>query len=218
MSQMLDLDQIERKIWTRTFQDGLLDIYLGLILVAVGISGITLRTDLPAPWPLVIYFILAACCWLLWAGSKRFITAPRLGHVKPGPKAKARRSKMAAVGFVSVSLTSLILLLSIVAWNSGVSRDDRLFHILAQTGVEVSLLLAFGLGAYFMEFDRMYVIGLLYAFGVGGLLLYVMEDMSAGIYMTFAAAAAVTIMGIVIFIRFLHNHPVPIVGEPHGEQ
>jgi hypothetical protein len=62
----------------------------------------------------------------------------------------------------------------------------------------------------------MYLIGILYAVGVGGIMLYVVEGFDAAIAATVAAVAFILVMGAVVLIRWVRGHPVPDTTEkPH---
>lgn len=214
----INLKEIERKAWRSFYQDGLMDIYLGLILMASGVSGVLLRTDAPAPWPMAAFLALAGCAWLLWQAGVRLISRPRLGRVKPGPTARARQNKTLVVSSICLGVTVTLVISTIAMLDGGRPADAGLFLLIAQVVTELSLLLFFGLGAYFLEYRRLYLIGILYAIGVGGILLYVMEDLDAAIFAAFAAAALIVIMGTVVFVRFLRSHPVPTVEKAAHDQ
>ena len=95
MSRDINLKELERKAWRSVFQDGLWDIYLGLLLMALAIYALLSKTKLPEAQQMVIYIgLMAASMLVLWAG-KRFITLPRMGRVKFGPRGKTRRRKIA---------------------------------------------------------------------------------------------------------------------------
>ena len=89
MAQIPDFDQIERRTWTRYAESGLTDILLGAILLSSSVAAVVLRTDLPAPWPLVVYFALAVPFLLAFLGLNRMIILPRLGRIRPGPSTTA---------------------------------------------------------------------------------------------------------------------------------
>lgn len=221
MNTIIDLKKLERKTWSRRFEDGLLDIYLGLILLVVAICGMVLRSDIEAPWPLVIYAVLAFGAWALYGIGRQFITRPRMGQIKPGPQAKARRTKTIVVNFICVGLTVLLLMVTIGMQRygfGGPSAETIFVHLVAPIATILILLLSFGLGAAFLEYNRLYAIGILYVIGVGGLLLYVIEELDAGVVATFAAAVVVIGMGTIVFVRFLREHPVPVMEEANNER
>jgi MFS family permease len=216
MTHMPDLDQIERRTWTRYAESGLTDILLGAILLASSAAAVGLRTDLPAPWPLAVYIALAVPCLLAFHWLKRMIVLPRLGRIRVGPRAKARRRKTTILGFVSVGVTVLLVLLTVGFQGRGFdgSRSEASLARLAAPGVmTASILLFFGLTAHILDYHRMYLIGILYAVGVGGIMLYVMEQFDAGIAAAAIAVAFILIMGTVTLVRWLRRHPIPLIAE-----
>jgi hypothetical protein len=92
--QKIRVKEAQQKAWRSVFQDGLWDIYLGLLLLTMGIGDLLDNMDLTKTRYYTIFFgIYAVSLLLLWAG-KRFITLPRLGRVKFGPAGKTRRNKV----------------------------------------------------------------------------------------------------------------------------
>ena len=97
MSQPLDLKALERKAFRSTFQDGLWDLYFGCLLL-VNTFMFTFLENEQMPWliPTLAFVLLAGSAALFWLG-KKYITAPRLGHVKFGPE---RRKKGLTLGLI----------------------------------------------------------------------------------------------------------------------
>jgi MFS family permease len=202
VAQEVDLAGIERKAWTSYFDDGLFDIFLGLVLLIVWVSDL-LGESLPSRlWGYGVYALLVGmACLAFWAG-KRFITVPRLGRVRFGPARKARRRK-----------TAMILLLQIVA---GVLVTGALAASLgrgALTGlgfarssllavtVGVWVMVGLSLLAYFMDFSRGYLIALLYGIGFGG------TELLDNPVMFLVAAAVILLIGVIVLIRFVRKYP-----------
>ena len=81
LSPRLDLQELERRAWLSDFQDGLFDIFLGLMRLAgaldTGLSyaGVRAGVRIPAYLPIV-----GLACLSVIAG-KYFITLPRMGRV-----------------------------------------------------------------------------------------------------------------------------------------
>ncbi len=70
------------------------------------------------------------------------------------------------------------------------------------------MMLVFSLGSYFMDFTRGYVIGPLYVLGFSGTVLL------HNPIMLILAGAITLLMGLVVFIRFLQNYPIPAKAAP----
>jgi hypothetical protein len=113
MTYIPELDHIERRTWKRYAESGLTDILLGAILLASSVAAIVLRTDLPAPWPLVVYFVLAVPLLLISWRINQKVILPRQGRIRPGPSARSRRRKAMLVAFVSLGVTVLLVILTV---------------------------------------------------------------------------------------------------------
>ena len=99
MSQNISLKALERNAWTSYFQDGLWDIFLGLLLVSSAVNTWLSDSGVPSSARISTYIgIMVLGGLVLWAG-KRFITVPRLGRVKFGPKRKAKLNWVRVVLF-----------------------------------------------------------------------------------------------------------------------
>jgi len=102
MTGKINLKEIERKAWMSYFEDGLWDIFMGLLMLTTGIRSLTDN----------VWFTLGIFAALLISViGKKLITIPRIGRVKFGPARKVKQKKLAAVLIVSVLATLALLLL-----------------------------------------------------------------------------------------------------------
>jgi hypothetical protein len=220
MTPIPELDQIERRTWKRYAESGLTDILLGAILLASTVAAVVLRTDLPAPWPLVVYLALAVPFLLLFLGINQTVILPRQGRIRPGPSAKSRGRSVTLAAFLCVGMTLLLVFLTVGLRGHGFDgppAEAALTRVAAPLVITISILLFFGLVAYFQDNRRMYLIGLLYAIGVGGIMLYVIEGFDLAIAAAAAAVLLILVMGAVILIRWMRSHPIPVMTEgPHA--
>ncbi len=70
----------------------------------------------------------------------------------------------------------------------------------------VNMLVLFGLGAYFLDYNRLYLIGVLYALPVPvDFWLRELAGVRLGFIVFAVPAAVILIMGLVVFIRFLRD-------------
>lgn len=204
MTQDVDLKQIERKAYTSYFQDGLWDIVIGLVAAAWAVAPLLSDLGLSDIWGGVIFLPFFALGYaVLWAG-KRFVTRPRMGLVRFGPKRKARLTKILAV---TTALLTVGLVVGIVASMS--STTSGWVYPAAFCGV---LLVGFSLGAYFLDFPRLYLYGALLAlsFPIGEVLFKYAGVAHHGWPTTFGVSAAVMLLiGVTLFARFVHKYPKP---------
>ena len=217
MSERISLKELERKAWRSFFQDGLWDIYLGLLLLGMGSGRLIRYTGLPeeSGWSLLPNLAMSIVSMIfLWAG-KRFITVPRMGRVKIGQKGKARKRKARMLVTASVLVGVVLFVIAMVARGNPPRRLN--LTIVFPAVYVLNMLVIFSLGAYFLDFSRLYLIGVMYALPVP---LDIALDEFVGIDIGFAAfaapAAVILLTGAVLFIRFLRDYPVPTQGPSTG--
>jgi hypothetical protein len=189
---------LERKAWKSYHQDGLKDIFLGLILLAMGISGI-LGSDLALiGFELVAILVLLAC--------KKYVTTPRMGHVEFSPERKARKMKAVLLVGASalVGLGAYLALAGIGGASEWLAGHRELVH----AGVGLWIFLLLSMMAYWLDFTRLYWIALvicaafIVALWLGNPLVFVV------------AGTVVLAPGMVLLIRFLHQYPIPRGTDP----
>ncbi len=217
MSQDIGLKQLERKAWRSVFQDGLWDIYLGLLLMAMAMLVLLSRTNLSETQQMLIYIGLMALAMLvLWAG-KHFITTPRMGRVKFGQKRKRKLNLVRVILAVSVLVGALLATAGTV-FLRGEPPDWLDMRFIIPAIWAVNMLFLFGLGAYLLDYNRLYLIGVLYALPVP--VDFWLREL-AGVRLGFIAfavpAAVILIVGLAAFIRFLHDYPPPAEESPPAE-
>ena len=213
MAQNLDLKQLERNAFRSTFQDGLLDIFLGLALLLFAVTPLLTDLGLGDFWSSVVM----GCGWLVaWLGlllAKRRVTVPRVGRVKPGPERRARHSRVVAVStvvlFAGVLAGFAVYLLP--------QPDARLLDWLAPLLLALLAFGMFGLGAHLLDLPRLYGYGVLagLAAPVGELLYRHAGARHHGWPITFGiAGGAIVIAGVVMLVRFLRAYSVMGEDEP----
>lgn len=218
MVTQLDLKEMERRAFRSTFQDGLLDIDIGGVLVGMSLlSGIPESDAFPLARFLLAFGVIGLSWLIFWAG-KKFVTLPRLGQVKFGAERHKRKRTLAAVLVVIVAFQTLVVLSSVALWNNPELAAGVPFLSGGQTAT--TLLVAsigalfvgpsMALIAYFNDFLRGYYIALVMAAAV-----FLMIWFDSPRYLL-AGAALIIIPGVVLFIRFLHRYPRPPAEAIHG--
>lgn len=82
MAQEINLKQIERKAWISFFEDGLLDILMGLLLLLMVVPNMLSDVFPSKSWQYGTTVALAGLAVVIFWAGKRFITMPRLGRVQ----------------------------------------------------------------------------------------------------------------------------------------
>jgi hypothetical protein len=205
MSTRINLKELERKAWTSYFQDGLWDIYLGFLLLTMGMGPVLPSLDTSVIWTLAMLLTFSVLAWLAFWAGKKFITTPRMGLVKFGPRRKARLKKTRAVLFLSVLLGVIMFVLRAM-WNIEWAAIPIPAYVWA-----VQAVVVFGLGAYFLDVSRFYAYGMLYALPVPvGIVLLQNTGFPGLMFLPFGISGGIMVLiGVVLFIRFLREYPLP---------
>jgi hypothetical protein len=208
MSQTINLKELERKAWRSVFQDGLWDIYLGLLLLAMAVWALLSDVGFSESWGMAIFIGLEVLAMLvLWAG-KKFITVPRMGRVKFGPKRKAKLSWVRVILFISVLVgagvfgAALAMRTNRPEWLNGTFVFPAAWM--------ANAMVVFSLGAHFLDFSRLYLIGVMYALPVPlDIVFRQLTDIDLSFIAFGAPAMVILIIGLVVFARFLREYPLP---------
>ena len=207
MSQTINLRELERKAWSSVFQDGLWDIYLGLLLLAMAVQALLSDVGFPESSGMAVLIGLEVLAMLvLWAG-KKFITVPRIGRVKFGPKRKNRLSWVMVILFISVLVGAGVFLAALALRSN---RPEWLNAALFLPAAwVVNAMVVFSLGAYFLDFSRLYLIGVMYALAVPlDIVFRQLTDIDLSFIAFGAPAMVILIVGLVVFARFLREYPL----------
>lgn len=206
---MITLKDLERKAFRSTYQDGLWDLYFGLIVICMAIFLHRPATGY-SPLNIVLMSIsLVGAYALFWAG-KRFITLPRMGQVKFGEKRARRKKTMFLVLGAVVLIQVVFLVIQFVAWRNQ-EFGDMLNTFLKETNAMDLAVATIGslfvgpsmiLIAYFMDFPRGYFIGIMMALAV-----FVMILLNQPIY-SIIIGILIASPGVVLFVRFLQKYPL----------
>jgi hypothetical protein len=211
MSVNLNLREMERRAFRSTYQDGLWDIYIGGT-----VAGFALLTNIPdsEEFPLarfLLFFgVLALSNLIFWAG-KKYITLPRLGQVRFGAERRKRKRTLGLILAGIIAIQATIVLLSIGLWAkpelaSGVSflsGDHQVSDLLVASLGALFVGPSMALIAYFNDFPRGYYVALILSAAV-----FLMIWSGKPIYLL-VAAAFIILPGVVLFLRFLQQHPRP---------
>jgi hypothetical protein len=199
MNDAMDLKTLERNAWRSYHQDGLWDIYLGLLLWDMALILGTGLAWLANDWlRFLLYLILLGGAFLIFWAGKRYLTVPRLGRVKFGPVRKRRKLHLALVlgGFFVVTLVLFLLTLAAKLNNAPLPPGLPVFLF---TGLFVGAAIA--TIAWFNDYPRGYYIAVIYAlcFGLG-------EYMN-NFAIFWIGGLLVMAPGVYLFVRFLKEHP-----------
>jgi len=203
MSQQINLKELERRAWRSFYEDGVWDIFFGLILLALTVNAFMSAIGISSGIQMVIFIAveLVAMTWMIV--GKKYITTPRLGRVT-FKKSRKRRLWMLVLLGVSVFI-AVVFLYGMIRENDQIINQVTVPVIWA-----INCIVVFGVLAYLLDFGRLYFIGLLFALTVpfNEFVLIRLSDADLG-YVAFGIPTLVVlVMGGIIFIRFLNQYPV----------
>lgn len=218
MSTPQDLRQLEKKIFRATYEDGLLDIYMGLLVA--GFGSLAFMPDEGSPRLLYYGLFVGGLSFgiLIYQLGKKYVTEPRMGLVTYGAERKRRAATLAVILSVIIGLQALIVGISILLWNvPDLARNLGLAAIQPdREKLLVSVISALFVGpgmalmAYFTDFQRGYFIAVLLTLAV-----FLMVWFSSPAPML-TAGGIMIIVGAVLLVRFLRKYPLPSNEEPHA--
>ena len=197
MNDQLSLKDLERKAYISYHNDGLLDIFIGFVVICFALSIMFDFTAFAG-----IYSVLGITMMTL---AKKRITVPRVGIVNFGSERRARMSREKRFFFFFFSATFLLGIMLFVALiaDKGMVRGFMSTFILAPIGIIGSV--TFSVLAYWKELRRYYVYALLILLSVfGGPLLGIEAP-----YYFMAGGIMILMPGLVVLVRFLKKYPLP---------
>ncbi|MFX1325387.1 MAG: hypothetical protein ACFE8N_10550 [Promethearchaeota archaeon] len=207
MSDNFDLEEIEKKAWRSTLEDGIFEIYFGILHLSLTL-GIVLDEVLPSPYNIVLTFSVIGLGLIFFLFAKKYISQPRLGKVKFGRKRIARKAKTIAVLVINFLALLVIYLIGVLNPEFRINLPGYLY------GLIVGLLfftLPLCFVAYFLQFNRLYLIAILLglSFFLDEIfaLLLIPEPFDSLIAFSLISVSILSI-GIVVLIRFLRKYPL----------
>ncbi len=209
MSTQLNLKEIERKAFRSTYQDGLWDIYMGLVVLGMAIFVYRPAAGYSVMNILLMGLILALAYGLFWT-AKKYITLPRMGQVRFGLIRKQKKKTLALILGVFVLLQAGLVVLTAFGWLDRAMGTvlNGLFAGLVPERVLVAAIGSLMLGssmivsAFFSDFPRGYYLALMMALAV-----FLMIYLNQPVY-PLIIAGLIILPGLALFLRFLKTYPL----------
>jgi len=214
MAQKINLKELERQAWTANFDDGLYDLFLGWLILWMGIVFTIDDYILSTPVMLVINMSGYLTSVLLLYLGKHFISAPRMGRVRYSRRRLSRLTWVTAVTFVIVTA---VFGLSLRVWSGQESLiGEELSKMLSPFLLGLFLLVLFNVPAFFLDYKHLHFIGLMFALPIpASAVCKQFFGFDPGFIAFAIPAAAVLLLGGLTLRRFLQQHPLPVL--PSGE-
>ncbi|UCF71614.1 MAG: hypothetical protein JSW49_04910 [candidate division WOR-3 bacterium] len=205
--QRIDLKKLERKVWTSFYEDGIWDIYLGLLLSAIAVGAFFTDTGLTEKYSIIGHSGVIVLAILVLLLGKRLITVPRMGTVVFGPRGRARLTKTQILLAISC-VTGLAAFLLLASTMGNATARQPVMDYIIPIFWTVNMLVLFSLAAYFLNYRRLYIIGFLYAVAVpADKIMRQLLHIDLSVIAFGVPALAILIMGFVVLARFLKKYP-----------
>lgn len=217
MSQEIDLKQIERKAFRSTHQDGLWDIFFGLVVIFMAINLYRPESGY-SPWNIIIFLVGYGVANLIFWSGKIFITLPRMGQVKFGPIRKQRGLHLAIALGVVVLINIGLVILTALGWADPEQAASLNTFLLERGWMDIAVALigsmlvgvSMILIAYFNDFTRGFYIAVMASLAV-----FLMIWLNQPVF-PIILGGLILLPGVVLFIRFLSKYPLPKQEAFHG--
>ena len=205
----IDLKELEQKAFRSMNQDGLCDIYFGLIILCISIFLYRPSTGYSPLNIILLTGSLFIAYGLFWAG-KKFITIPRMGQVKFGPKRARRKKTLIIILGVVVFIQAAFLGLQFFGWRNPEFAEKLNVFLQEKNAMDLAVATigslfvgpSFILISYFMDFSRGYYIAVLMSLAVF-LALYLNQPIYPAII-----SILVIVPGVIFLFRFLKKYPL----------
>ncbi|NIP34172.1 MAG: hypothetical protein GWN18_04540 [Thermoplasmata archaeon] len=188
MEDNLDLERIEASAFKAYFEDGMFDIFFGLMFI---ISGIRNLTD----EPIVTLFILAAV--LVPVIGKRALTYPRLGQVKFGERRVRGQLRLMVAIVVAVLITAAIVAITQFS-------DVLEGRLLADLAFGAMFIVVTAMMGRYFEYPFLVVHGIIFAIIA---VVYGQYGDEAGVIASLVGGSISVTIGLVNMATFLRRYP-----------
>ena len=192
------IEGLEKRVFRLSTGHGGWDLYLGLLLAAIGASA--LAEDLGRGDSSIWLAVIMAVTLAILYAVEQLIIRPRIGNVKFGARRKANLRLVSAI--IGSALLVGLLVWVIYTASSHIFRWTTILPVLLWVVVSLS---GFSLAAYLLGMPQLYLYGLLYAVGFASLELIQIPVTRA--LPVLVCGLLIIAMGIARFVRFLRKYP-----------
>lgn len=208
MNEPINLKGLEKKAWRSTYQDGIWDIYFGLLFFGIALApfgeNLGISSELGIMLILILWYSIAVIFLML---GKKYITIPRIGYVKFGARRKKVKKALLGLLIFNIFLALLFLIIDVggifTLFNiEGLVRPLIIGLLLITTPLSIL--------AYFLQYYRLYPYAL--SFGLSFFfseLLYPLVGEPLDLFISQGLVGIVIlIIGLIYFIQFLLKYPL----------
>jgi MFS family permease len=202
MSEKISLKDAERKAFKFAFQDGLWDILIACFTLMF-VIGPYLSSSLGDFWSSAIFLPFWALAYLMIWLIRKFVVKPRIGSVRFGSSRKTRLLRFNLLSFIILLAFFILGILTTIDFAS-------LPGWITTARFGLGIFIVFTLAGYFLQFNELYIYGLLIAFSpIVGEWLYVnLKVPHHGFPLAFGITTGIIlIIGLFKFVRILRKYP-----------
>jgi len=202
MAAKISLKDLEKNVFQKSFQDGLLDIQIGIMMLTF-VLVLYLGPYLGDFWSSMIFLPVWAGIFYGLRIFRKKIIQPRVGVVEYG---KHRKTRLKKITLVIMVINVLALILGVVSFFYFSTLPGWFYS----TQLSIIILVGFSLAGYMLEFPRLYLYGILAASAptIGELLYTRLGVPHHGFPVTFGVAGGLMILcGLIILLRLLKKYP-----------
>lgn len=204
MSGQINLKEIEKKAWLSNFEDGIWDLYWGILLLGFGISSGLKYYGVTKPFNFLIFPLLA---FVVLFFGKKYITIPRIGFVRFGEKRKKDQKILFVLGLiVFIITTTLLIILKFTSLR--LLWKIEMTDLSAPIGYAFFFFIAISIIAFFMQFKRLYFYAFLFGISIPLAEIFsgiVNEPLDAIIAFSLTSLP-VLIIGSILFFKFINKY------------
>jgi len=209
MNQDVDLKEIERDAFRATFKDGIYEISWGLLLLGLGCAPLLVFIGIPETVNIFVSIIPAL---IVQFAGKRYITTPRIGLVKFGPKRKQAHKRLVIFAIAAVAIT-----FGLVVWTTTGVLSKIIGNQVGvpwfMIAVTVGVVLVVSILAYLRDFRRMYLMAVFCGVGILAsefLHSRIGEPMNS-VYGLGVPGLIMLVIGLFQLAKFIRKYPLPDV-------
>lgn len=205
MTGLTDLKALEKQAFRRFYEDGIFDIFLGVMLATMAVGAPIADWTGSEFTGLAVMFGIAVVSVIVLMAVRRRLLAARLGGFTPGP---ARRRRISAVRLALLASVVIGLLLFAVLALGDVSIAS--LEVLMPVIWFINAVVVLGAMAYLLDVPRFYLYGFLF-----GMVMPVMiwpdvlwDYRIPPVIALGVPALVVIVVGLFKLTSFLRNYPV----------
>ena len=204
MEEDIDLKELEKQAYTSIFQDGLFDIFIGLLVIGWITNSLGDFFDTLVVMSILISYYTVICT--LFILLKKFTSIPRMGRAKFGPTRKLNVKRFFIFSMINTSILVILLVLPYIGLFQGVLVEGFFFALIIST---IFIWLPLSLIAFFIKFNRLYIYAI-----IGGMAFFISDILRDYVpYFLLSciifgiSGGIIFVIGLRIFLKFLKKYP-----------